>query len=260
MKTEIETRIQISGKRDTGLIGKVNATLAQTDPSDPSETSDSSDSGHRAEPTGPPAPHSQRSPCAPVQNSVASGSPAFPAAAETTPVGRGRSQSEPSPVLFVRRRALIKPHSSVCLHPSSLQDLAGSPSLDEFPINPGSPFARHTSHFSHSTAKYSRTHRNALSRVITGFHALARIKSFRRNAPKPVRIFSSHSNPENLDNFPNFFLPVFPGPFSSGRRAGHAVRFTHHAAPSSLDPVERLRNSRCSSCVMLRNITFYIGK
>jgi hypothetical protein len=114
MKTEIETRIQDSGKRNAEGVGKVEATLAQTDPSDPSETSDSSDSGHRAEPTGAPAPHSPRSMYAPVQNSVASGSAAFPAAAETTPVGRGRSQSEPSPVLFVRRRALINspaPHS-----------------------------------------------------------------------------------------------------------------------------------------------------
>jgi hypothetical protein len=78
----------------------VNATLAQTDPSDPSETSDSSDSGHRAEPTGalahefnhPTIPAGRgsiaarppRSLRAPVQNSVASSSPAFPAAAETT--------------------------------------------------------------------------------------------------------------------------------------------------------------------------------
>jgi hypothetical protein len=32
----------------------------------------------------------------------------------------------------------------------------------------------------------------ALSRVITGFHALERIKNFRRNAHKPVQIFSNH--------------------------------------------------------------------
>jgi hypothetical protein len=50
MKTEIENRIQISGKQDAGLSGKVEGTLAQTDPSDPS---DLSDSGHRAEPPAP---------------------------------------------------------------------------------------------------------------------------------------------------------------------------------------------------------------
>ncbi|MDB6029963.1 MAG: hypothetical protein JWM16_301 [Verrucomicrobiales bacterium] len=69
---------------------------------------------------------------------------------------------------------------------SDVSCLPDSPSLDEFLLNPGSPFARNNSHFSHSVAKHSPTHRNALSRVITGCHAFARIKNLEPKPSKPA--------------------------------------------------------------------------
>jgi hypothetical protein len=112
----------------------------------------------------------------------------------TAPVGRGRSQSEPSPVLFVRRRAQINPHPVLIrshdLTRSRSHALTRSRS-HALPIAAHSPRSPFPPVQKPGTSR-SVTDLVALLQVITGFHALERIKNSRCNAHKPVKIFSNH--------------------------------------------------------------------
>ncbi|MDB6034129.1 MAG: hypothetical protein JWM16_4467 [Verrucomicrobiales bacterium] len=195
MKTEIENRIQDSGKQDARPGCDSNAMSAipqyarpaapdQTDLSYPTDSPGLHEAAINSQPTNPTI-HSITQPI--------------------TPVVRGRSQSEPSPVFFVRRQAQIKPHHCT-------RRKRGH----EFLIDLGSPFARpHISYLSRSTAKSSRTDWNALSRVIAGCHAFARIKNLE---PKPFEPAPELTQIKSQSTPPcRSLLPLFPSVISDRR-------------------------------------------